>query len=47
MNTYQFWLGEGVWTTYKGHTLGQAIQNFVQDGLHDLDRITEITIVVR
>lgn len=42
MKSYIFWLGAGVYTTYKGETLGQAINNFVKDGLHDICRVTSI-----
>ena len=42
MKKYIFWFGEGVYTTYSGQTLGQAIERFVKDGCHEINRVTKI-----
>ncbi len=42
MKTFTFWLGAGVYTTYKGETLGYAIDAFIGDGIYDLVSITKI-----
>jgi hypothetical protein len=42
MKTFRFWFEDGASCHYTGYRVGEAIMALIQDGLHDMYKVTKI-----